>query len=340
MSEPLSSIRAQLRVLLPLSLTGIALGVSSALIVLSHPVEPVEPPLPVVDLAATAPFAEEDRAARAKLELTPAPPAVRAIGTAFLEWNEGAARMHGESDEASIAGRESIVEEIHAAMREARAALGAEVTDRELAALRSYHVERFLEELGKFRREGQPSAELQRLGGGLLGLLQGHGWIGPQGELHVPPSVLRARYKLFWTSVVYSLRDCDRVEPQECYALTTLPLPLPELRALLAFLVTHPVLRQEDRDMAPTLAAAEDHRRMVYLDRMAALDAWAAKQKGYGEAPFLGGFPATLARGAMQYRLGKYEDALETLTGWLREHPEDARAHNWRLAAVSRVHGE
>jgi hypothetical protein len=329
-----TGIGEELRKLVPIALAGIALGVTSAFIVLNHPVEPVDAPMPGVDLAELRAIERKDAAIQHKLDGAPLPAEVRAIGTAYLTWNELAAQKVDPHDPR----RDQLASDLRSAMGLARHRMGDE---KSLAAalydLRAYHTQLFVKELQRASKT-KGSLELDRLAGALVPVLRHNEWLGADYEMLVPEPVLRARYKLHWTSIVFNLEDCEHSPPNACYGLTTLPIDAPELRALLSWLVSHPVVREEDVVQAGTTSSAIDRRRLIYLDRLASLDRYS--DPGAQTHPYLGDYPYELGRGVLLYRLGQYEHASEHLARWSATHPQDTRARNWFLAAVAKTRGE
>lgn len=330
-----TGLRGELRTLVPMALAGIALGIASAIIVLDHPVEPLDTPLPVVDPAPLAKIAREDRETRARLDKTPFGAEVRAVGSAFLEWNATAARGTDPRDPK----REELAREIRSALGVARTkAGGEEALAKQLGELRAYHADLFIDELRRRVRVNAISEELKRLGGPLVDVLVRNGWVSETGELRVPESIIRARYKLHWTSIVYGLEDCENAPAPVCYGLTSLPLDPIELRSLLAYLIAHPVVREEDVLEAGTAERAVERRRLVYVERLAALDRHADPS---GQThPYLASYPIDLARGVLFYRLGRYDVATEQLRSYAATHRDDARARNWYLGALAKLRGD
>jgi hypothetical protein len=342
----------ELRRALPMAVAAVALGISAELIVAVRPVEPLDPPMPVLETAALSRVGREHRDAAVKLLATPQPLEVRALGSAFLAWNEtAAAALRGDAFGLDPK-RDALMHEIREALATARTALGGEL-EKHLRDLRMLHAERFLCTLRRAHRlpldpacdallasqkPTEDRAELDRLGGALLELLGRNGWTDATGAPHVPEPVLRARYELHWTSTVFGLEDCDQSTAQDCYGLTTLSIEPIELRGLLAFLVEHPVLRPDEVDHEGSVARALDRRRLVYLDRLAELDRF-VDPKGT-KHPYLGAFELDLARGAMLYRLGDYAASAEVLRTAAAARPQDTRARNWFLAALQKLQPE
>lgn len=328
-----TGLREELGKLIPMAVVGIGLGVASAMIMLDHPVEPLDVPLPAFDSSELEKVAATDRAIRTRADRQPFAAEVRAVGSAFLEWNATAAAGTNPNDPI----REQLALEMRTSLGVARTKFGGEKQlEQPLSELRSYHAEYFIEELHRYERTGTPSKELARLAGGLLPVLQHNGWLGPRGAMLAPESILRARYKLHWTGIVFNLEECEQAAPPICYGLTTLPLPPAELSALLAYLVAHPVVRDTDLVEAGTADRAIDRRRLVYVDRLASLDRYA--DPSGRTHPYLANYPIMLARGVLLFRLGQYEKAREELGHYATAHPQDARARNWYLGAAAKMH--
>jgi hypothetical protein len=335
----------------PMVIAALALGVTAEAIVMTRPVEPVETPIPVIDERGLARVADEGRAAAKRVLQTPPPAEIRAIGSAYLAWNETGAEATAPNAAAPTpAQREALLNELRSSIGVARAKLGEEETRRHLADLRAHHTERFLCTLRRLKvmdvdafcaellaghDKKDDAAELRRLAGVLPEILQNNGWADATGAPHVPESILRARYTLHWTSIVYGLDDCDRGSAPICYGLTSLPLPVEDVRALLAFLIAHPVVRAEDVALTSDPAVAADRRRLVYLDRMVALDRWADPS---GQThPYTQGYEVDLARGAMYFHLGDYAQAAESLRIAATANKNDFRARNWLLATLEKL---
>lgn len=330
-----TGLRDELTKLLPMAVAGIALGVTSAMIVLDHPVEPLDAPQPQVDEGRLAKIAADDRAVRAKADREPFAAEYRAVGSAFLEWN--AAANAGTSPRDPL--REQLAIELRSSLGVARTKAGDEkALQKPLSELRAYHAEYFLEELHRWDRTDSTSKELGRLTGALLPVLQHNGWIGPKGQILAPEPVLRARYKLHWTSIVYNLDDCEKSPAHLCYGLTTLPLDPAELTALVSYLIAHPVVRADDVSEAGTFERAVERRRLVYVDRLAAVDRF-ADPSGQSH-PYLGAYPLQLARGILLFRTGHYDQAREELGRWAATHPGDSRVRNWFLGVSAKLHGD
>lgn len=328
-----TGLREELGKLVPMAVVGVGLGVVSAMIMLDHPVEPLDVPMPIFEESALIRVAQADRTIRARAERQPFAAEVRAVGSAYLEWNGAAASGMSPRDPM----REELARELRSSLGVARDKLGGEAQIvAPLSELRAYHADLFLEELRRWEHASAQSKELGRLSGALIGVLQRNGWLGPKGQLLVPEGIVRARYKLHWTSIVFNLDDCEKSAAPVCYGLTTLPLEPAELGALLAWLVAHPVLREQDLIEMGTADRATERRRFVYIERLAALDRHA--DPSGRTHPYLGAYPLQLARGVLMFHGGQYDKAREELAKWATAHPTDARARNWYLAAVAKTH--
>ncbi len=327
---------AELLRLLPLAVAGVVLGVTSAYVVLAHPVDPLDPPLPVVDLEPLGRVAATDRLIWLRVRGAPLSAEVRAVGTAYRAWNMAASGVETPSAE----DRDGLISELRSTLGVLRGRVGDERSAyAALADLRAYHTETFLLELEHAVKSRDRSPELRALGGALVSVLVRNGWLDA-GSLRarVPQAILRARYKLHWDAVVFGLGDCDTAPIAVCMGQTTLPLDGGELRALLSFLIAHPVVRQADVDEAGSWPAAADRRRLVYLDRLITLDR--IMDPSGGTRPLLGDYPFLLGRGALLFRLHQFEMAAELFRVHLTRNPTDAIARNWYLAAVRRARGE
>jgi hypothetical protein len=330
-----TGVGRELRALLPGAIAGVALGICSAIIVLHHPVEPLDTPMPVVDPAPLARIAHDDRETRVRLDRQPMHAVIRAIGSAYLEWNAAAASGMSPADPR----RETLASELRGALGVARNSFGDEKgLQAPLKDLRAYHTDLFIDELRRRERTRTVSDELKRLGGGLLAVMTRNGWIGADGSMIAPEPIIRARYKLHWTGVVFGLEDCEGSAATSCYGLTTLPIEPVELRALLAYLIEHPVVREEDALEAGSPERAIDRRRLLYVERLAAIDRYADPT---GKThPYLGDYPVQLARGILLFRLGRYDLAEQELGAYALTHKTDSRARNWYLGAVAKRTGE
>ena len=327
---------AELARLLPLAAAGIMLGVTSMYVVQPHPVDPLDPPLPVVDLDPLARVAATDRLIWTRVRAAPLNAEVRAVGSAYRAWNTAASGLETPSSE----DREGLISELRATLGVLRGRVGDERSAyAALADLRAYQTEAFLLELEHAAKSGDRSVELRALGGALVSVLVRNGWLEPNTlRAHVPQGILRARYKLHWDAVVFGLGDCDTTPIAVCMGQTTLPLDAGELRALLSFLIAHPVVRQADVEDSGSWAAAADRRRLVYLDRMITLDR--TMDPSGGNRPLLGDYPFLLGRGALLFRLRQFEPAADLFRAHLTRSPTDAIARNWYLAAVRRARGD
>ena len=330
--------KQDLALLTPIAALLVLFGVTALMIVVHHPVEPVDVPAMSVDLASLEAVAERDRRARMRLEAAPSPREIRAIGTAMLAWNEGAlTALEGNGAGAAGVDQGALRDELAAAVSTANQHLGFEALQRLLGDQRALQTELFLAEVAaRAASHGPLSQEQRRLAGALDLVLERTGWIAADGSVHVPMSVLRARYKLHWTTVVFGVGDCEASPPQECMGLTTLPMDVGELRAVLAYLFAHPVVHPADLGAAGGASRAVDRRRIAYLSRMAALDEYIAAHSPSHEHPLLTGYPVAEAAAVLMYRTGNYAAAARAFEALANDRRTDARLWNWWRAARER----
>src|SRR5258707_173408 len=118
------SWKTELARLAPIAFVGIVLGITSAFVALAHPVEPLDPPLPIVDVHALSQISRADADARRRLDQNLAPSEIRSIGTAFLDWNVAAANVPNVGATSNEFERASLVRELREALGAARAKFG------------------------------------------------------------------------------------------------------------------------------------------------------------------------------------------------------------------------
>lgn len=343
--------------LLPLALVSFALGMTVLLLVVHHAVAPMDLPALSIDARVLDAVAASDRAAADKLRATPPSKELRAIGSAYYAWNEAAlAAMTAPPTKTSRSGHDGLRDDLRGAISTALQVYGTETKSDAQAAkvalqaalreLRSLHTEMYLDEVrARATSHAAPTEQQRRLEGVLGRVLEVNGWIGADGSIHVPTAVLRARFKLHWTSTVFALTDCDGGSAVECYGYSTLPLDDEEIRALIAFLIDHPIVRKIDAKDAKTPLRAFDLRRRDYLTRLANLDGYLASQRNV-HSPLLRGYPIGVAFAVLGYRTGAYEPARDAFRGFATHDQadgspvkwwnQDARFFNWWYAAADR----
>ena len=378
MAAPKKSLRDELWRALPMAAVAIALGITAEFIIAVRPVEPLDVPLPIVDAGALDRIEEADHRialqvlqdlttmtdaqgkpqprseeARAALSILQGPVDASNKPLAgfggFFEWNQTAYARPPDDARDALAVFDDETTKLRVAIGEARKVLGNDKLYDWLRRLRAFHADALFysrdrrSELDKFALGGAPTAELKNLAGGLLELLRREGWLSFDGKQHVPTSILRVRYKLFWTSTMLGLDDCDSASAPECLGVATAdgkPSPLAldpaELRAYLDFLLIHPITRPED---GADPESAANVRRLVYLKRLAELDAYADAPTGDAH-PYSGNFSIDLTRGAILYRLGDYPGAEQVFRHARNKDTGDMRAWNWHLAALSKLKGD
>ncbi|MFI5301559.1 MAG: hypothetical protein ACHREM_26015 [Polyangiales bacterium] len=332
--------------LLPLAIVSFALGMTTLLIVVHHPVAPLDLPALTTDQAALDRVAAADRAAADKLRATPPTAELRAIGTALYAWNEAAVQATSPTPGPKVKSDQDFLrDDLRAAIATGVRSFGAEghmdsavvkaAFQAALHELRSLHTEMYLAEVrARSITHAAPSAGQRRLEGVLGRVLERNGWVGADGALRVPMSVLRVRYKLHWTSTVFALADCEGGNPIECYGYTSLPIDDEEVRAMLAFLFANPIVRAVDAADAGVPARALDRRRREYLSRLTAIDSYVSSQhKGPpgapGTSPILRDYPIGVANAILAYRAGAYEASRLSFQAFATHDPHDGKTPSW-----------
>jgi tetratricopeptide (TPR) repeat protein len=296
-----------------------------ALLAVPRPVAPDEVPDPTIDPRALERAARADEALARAAERERLDVDVRALGDAV--------RAYGRADEAGdeaalVAARRRVVEAARQATR-----FGAEAVVR----LRAYELGSFLRELRRWEATGEVTDELRELGGGFLHTLERNRWVGPGRRVRMERAALAASFKKRWN-------DLTQLQG------TALDPDLDELRALYRFLLHNPAA---DRFLAPSVhdggspgrpgsapipprgtagsgaaSSAADQFRLRKVDELSALDP---------------SYPRDLARGVLQFRLGRYPLAVEAFRRHLEMHPEGPhtlRAQNYLRAALGRANDE
>lgn len=278
-----------------------AIVVASTGVVLGAPraAEPFEVPLPVANEQALRRVRDDD-AARAR-QLAAASEAEKGGQGYELRRLGEALRAYNLADAArDDAAVAAARDELTPLTHEVRRA-GVE----SLLRLRAFHLEVFLRELGRWGATGEVSGELREVGGDFVGLAGRVGWVRGARTLPAGASARAAMFKRRFNEVL-SLREA-------AFALT-----LDETRALYAFLLAHPVRSTE--------GAQGDRETWVWtlrkVDELALVDP---------------AYPAELARGVVQYRLGDGRSAVLSFRDHLAKHqdgPYTLRARNYLVAAL------
>ena len=276
------------------------------LIVVQRSVPPADVPVPLLDgreLARAERQDEEDAAAarREGLDLD-----VRELGSAIRTF--GTADAAGDEIKAAAA-RQRLAVTAGPALR-----IGGEAVRR----LRAFQLRSFLDEVRRWENGGEPSADLLELGGGFVRMLQRNGWVEQRGsrrEVLLGTAALRASFKLRWNEVA------DLRAPE-------LDVPLEQRRALLAFMLEHPLAPPGGTGGRPARpdfrAAYEGQYTLRKIDELAAIDP---------------DYPASLARGVVLYRLGRFGSATKAFQEHLEARPDGPytlRARNYLKEAIER----
>jgi TolA-binding protein len=290
------------------------MGVALVLGVLLLPrrVPPEGVPLPVPDARVLAGLEAADVARAEHARAHPLPGAVRALGSAVRDFHTLEARGGAVYD----------------ARRAVDAALGEAVKGGTggLLELRAVQLEGFLEEIRRFERTGEQSAELEALAGGFVRSMKADGWCEGH-TLAADEHALRALFKQMWSTVLGLESSPD------------LALALDEQRAVYAFYLSH---ARPSKSMREALAAARrgarDDKACAAIDEAerAGIEAWRLERIGR-LAALDPAYPADYARGIASYRRGDYGGAVQSLRAWLQAHPDGPlalRAQNYLRAAA------
>jgi tetratricopeptide (TPR) repeat protein len=283
----------------------LVLAGSAILLGVPRSVPPEEIPPPHYDVPTLqAVIAEDDHlaeeAARTELDVD-----VRTLGREMRAYNTVAATGKGE-------------ELVPARAKLAEAATKAQL--RSMAGvrqLRAWQMKQFLAELSRWQATGEETEELHALGGDFLAAARRNGWCtGPERKMVPDGRVLRVLYKKRWNDVA-GLRSEE------------LGLSLAEDQIRFGFLLEHPF-----RGVARVVGAAVDERVAAFEQAKAQLEIierLAARDPDY---------PAELARGVVEFRLGRFPIAAEAFRRHLEVSPDGAwalRARNYLKAALDRA---
>lgn len=277
---------------------------ATAAVVVPRSVEHMELPEPRLDVRGLAAARTEDQRlaalARAGLDFD-----LRELGHAV--------RRFGEAD--AIDDEEGLVQ----AKRLAGQALARSLSHgaESVAALRAYQLEVFLREVRAWLATGIESDELRAVGGAFVRNANRRGWVLSRGggrRLLLDDAALRALFKKRWNDVV-GLR-VPGLEPSRA-----------ELGALSRFLLRHPPVElppseraRPDREAFERVIANEY--RLKRVDELAQIDA---------------SYPASYARGVLNFRLGRYDKAVEGFRRHLEATPDGPlalRAQNYLRASL------
>jgi hypothetical protein len=274
-------------------------------------------PLPVPDVVALARREAFDATLAEQIKRSPLPDDTRALGSAIRD-------LHAlEVTDASARDVAPARQSIDSAAARAIRANGMDA----IVGLRAAQLEGFVREVAAFEATGVESPELGALGGAFVRSMRREGWITGH-ALAFDGHVLRALYKTMWGSFA-SLGD--RAE---------LALTRDESRALYAFYISHPHAPEPVRlEATAARGTARDAKAcdMIDADERHAAEAWRLERIDR-LAALDPDYPATFARGVVQYRRGRYGAAAEAFRDWLRDHPNGpwtTRAENYLRASAA-----
>jgi hypothetical protein len=281
----------------------IVIAVLAVWVAVPRPALPDDIPLPRVDVRALSERSRLD-SSRAGALLRDRPSFdVRALGEAI--------RLYGAADADNDGARGSLrLQQVGQAVAPALAG-GLEP----VLALRAFQMNAFLRELRAFEVTGQESAELRELGGGIIAMLRRSHWVRPSGggyKLLVDRYVLEAMYRKRWNEVTGL-----KTEP---FALS-----LEEHRALLAFLLTHPLVSATAGAEPRARCRSANEYMLRKVGELSSVDRT---------------YPGGLAQGILLLRLGRTGEAVERLAAYLDRHPDGAytlRARNALREAQQRL---
>jgi hypothetical protein len=274
-------------------------------------------PLPVPDVGTLVRREAFDRSLAEQIKHAPLPDDTRALGSAIRDFHE--LEVHDAPAREISPARNAIDSAVARAIR----LNGMDA----IVGLRASQLEGFEREVAAFEATGAESDELGALGGAFVRSMRSERWIIGH-TLEFDHHVLRALYKTMWGSFAGL---GERAE---------LALTIDETRALYAFYLSHP--HAPDAVRAETNAArANTHDPRVCAgiaaDEQRAAEAWRLERIGR-LATLDPEYPASFARGVVQYRRGRFGAAAEQFRDWLHDHPNgpwSIRAENYLRASIA-----
>ncbi len=270
----------------------VSLGIAwlGTLLMLPRPVMPRVLPLPVPEAARLRALEQEQHTRAEALAHAPAqerslPPGfdLRALGDAF--------RAYGRVDasvERAIAQLMQAHQRVLGAVQQVLSTQGVAP----IVELRDYETDLFVAAAERWQPGEPPAADLVELGGDFTGLLTRSDWISSHGGLRVPHAVLRALFQRRFREIT-SLQD------------PSLQLDREQLRALYAFLLSHPP------PFSGEVPLAGERQRWQWLQRR--VDELSGLDPTY---------PVNEARGVIFANLGDPTAARLFFARHLSEHPE------------------
>jgi tetratricopeptide (TPR) repeat protein len=279
--------------------------------------EPDSIPLPRADQRVLARIAREDDARAATAEAERLPGDVLAVGSAIRALNDADAR---DADEAETADARRKLE---GALRELRP---RDSLDEDLLALRAIQARRFLDALAHWEATGETTDDLRELGGNFVRRTAEAGWIVGRRVLF-SEAQRRIVFKTVWNVHL-------GVESRPPFALS-----LDEQRELYVFYLTHPhpsdMRRQTLAVMRRDAKTPEACARVAVEERRAA-ELWRAEKiQKLGQID--PSYPTGYALGVAYYHAGRYDQAAEAFSMFIRAHPNGPytlRAKNHLKAAI------
>jgi hypothetical protein len=180
--------------------------------------------------------------------------------------------------------------------------------DRALLALRAVQADLFVHAVTTWARAGDGEADVIALGGGFARHARRHGWIEGK-RLIIEEDGLRQLFVLRWTKLA-GFMDTQPFAPT-----------LNELRLYYRTLLRHPEQSSGTSTEDPYILSGLQ---LAYVNTLAKQDP---------------DYPVLLARGILEFRVGRFDDATALLAAHLKEHPDGPwrlRAQNYFVAARER----
>jgi hypothetical protein len=261
--------------------------------------------------------ASADRGFAQQAHAVPLAGAIRALGSAIRDFH-------------TLEAKDADARELGDARRKVDEALieSLRLPDGEhaLVELRATQLEGFLDEVRRFQRTGEESAELRALAGSFVRTMRNDGWCEGH-TLATSEEVLRPMFKEMWSGFL-------GLEKRPAFELT-----LDEARALYAFAIGHAhpsksmrqaldAARRGARDARACEAIAEAERNATEAWRLERIARIGAIDPAY---------PTEFARGVASYRRGNFSASAQAFRHWLYDHPDGPltlRAQNYLRAAV------
>jgi len=302
-----------------LGVVAVFLALSAALVAVPKPVDATDIPEPRVDAVALRRIHAVD-ATQAELARRALDPDAKALGSAI--------RAYGRADAADDAP--AVVDARARAVDAFRAALPTVPED--VLRLRAYQLETFVSEVRGWEISGVETQALRELGGAFVLALRRSGWVDEspgRRRILLDVDALAALFKKRWNEVV---------------GATGAPfdLSVDEQRALLRFLLKHPP--ETAQPSGESSAARADPKEAKAREELARAYAEQYRLKKIDELAALDpGYEADLARGVVNYRMGRYPAAAESFRRHLERRPDGPftlRAQNYLRAALGRARDE